>query len=255
MSAGAVVQYSIDIVNTGNVALRSVNINAPTLAALECGTVSIPFILGVGKRITCKASYRFKHADLQQGSDKVHSLQVTSEGATAQTADVTVKMAYGCDTCSACINQFAGATRKCLVLAGSASDIAKGIGAFCRSTNRTDSSCEALQAYINATAAGRAGLRAGAVCQVLKECILDSNVTSTRPGSCSSPSAQTTNLQGQPVNGSVDLCTVQGVATGDLIPGFTKTMGECPASEQPVSTPSWHQPSHGCHAEGSYSHQ
>lgn len=226
MSAGAVVQYSIAVSNTGNVALRSVNINAPTLAALECGFVTVPFVLGVGKNITCRASYRFTYADLQQGGNLFKTIQVTSEGDAAQAVNVTVKAAYGCDTCSACIAQFAVAARNYLALAGSASDIASGMGAFCRSTGRTDSSCDTLQTYINGTGTGMPGLRAGAVCKVLKECILDSSVTSSRPGSCNSPTARSTNLLGQPVYGAVDLCTIQGVETGDQTPGFSRTNGE-----------------------------
>lgn len=219
-------QYTIGIQNTGNVAAKNVDVNVPTLEALECGTLARPFVLGVGKNATCRASYRVTHIDQQQGGGKVHSIQVTSDGSTVPAISVTVAMAYGCDTCSACIADFAGVMRNYLALAGNATNVAKGMGAFCASTKRSPVTCQELQSYINGSTAGRAGLRAGVICQRLKECVVGNDTSTQLPGNCISPTAQATNLQGQPINGTVDLCTVQGVASGDLLPNFNQAMGE-----------------------------
>lgn len=216
--AGVLVEYTISIQNTGNVALTSIDVSNQTagLSTVQCGANNRFFTLPANQAVTCKAAYRFSHADLQDGG-KTHTFKVSAYDVTVQLRDVTVVAAYGCETCRTCVGQFAGVCRQNLPLAGSAADVARALCDFCLSTGRTQSSCDSLRAYINepvavAATAGWRGLRAGAVCQKLNECALAGSLPN-RNGMCGTP-------------GAADTCTVQGTATGDLIPGSSRTLGE-----------------------------
>jgi hypothetical protein len=137
---------------------------------------------------------------------------------------VIVKAAYGCDTCSACITQFADACRQNLPLAGSPADVAKALGDFCMSTGRPESSCTLLRTQIVNSSEGRRGLRAGAVCMLLNECVLGGQANSTsRPGSCESPQATASSLTGVRINGE----QVQQAALAGLRRQLQQRMTTC----------------------------
>lgn len=195
--------FSIQLRSTSNVALQNVAVAAPPhiTSGVQCGALSSPFTLAVGQEVTCRASYRFTHADLQS-SDMVQSFAVSGPYLDLPAQRVVVKAAYGCDTCSACIAQFADACRQNLPLAGSPADVAKALGDFCVSTGRLETSCTALRAKISNSADGRLGLRAGAVCMQLAECAPGGTANSTtRPGSCDKPQAAANSLSGVRING------------------------------------------------------
>jgi hypothetical protein len=175
-------------------------------SGVQCGVLSSPFTLGVGQEVTCRASYRFTHTDLQQ-RDMIQSFTVSGPYLDVPAQSLVVKAAYGCDTCSACIAQFADACRQNLPLAGSAAEVVKALGDYCLTTGRPQSSCTALREHITSSSEGwRQGLRAGAVCMQLKECVAGGQANSTtRPGSCENPRAAATSLNGARINGEQGL--------------------------------------------------
>jgi hypothetical protein len=198
------VTFSIWLRSQSNVALRNVAVTAAPhiTSGVHCGVLTSPFTLGVGQEVTCRASYRFTHTDLQQ-SDMIQSFTVSGPYLDLPAQRVVVKAGYGCDTCSACIAQFADACRQNLPLSGSAAEVAKALGDYCLATGRPDSSCSALRGHITSSSERwRRGLRAGAVCMQLKECVVGGQANSTtRPGSCENPRAAATSLSGVRING------------------------------------------------------
>jgi hypothetical protein len=207
-AAGSLVTFAIQLRSQSNVALRNVAVTAPPhiTSGVQCGALTSPFTLAVGQEVTCRASYRFTHTDLQQ-SDMIQSFTVSGPHLDIPAQRVVVKAAYGCDTCSACISQFADACRQNLPLSGSAAEVAKALGDFCLTTGRPDSSCTALRELITSSNEGwRRGLRAAAVCMQLKECVAGGQSNSTtRHGSCENPRAAATSLSGARINGERDV--------------------------------------------------
>jgi hypothetical protein len=98
-AAGSLVTFSIQLRSQSNVALKNVAVTPPPYitSGVQCGVLTSPFTLGVGQEVTCKASYRFTHADLRS-SDMVQSFTVSGPYLDLPAQRIVVKAAYGCDT-------------------------------------------------------------------------------------------------------------------------------------------------------------
>ncbi|KAF8072463.1 olpB [Scenedesmus sp. PABB004] len=225
-AAGTVVDYELQLQNAGNVALRGVAVASPTgLAAVQCGALVPPFSLAPGARAVCRASYRVTHADLATAggaSTKVHTLVASAERGVLVARDAGVALTYSCDTCAACVSEFGETCKRSLALAGAAADVGAALGAACADSGRSPAACAALRGAAAASRSGWLGLRAGRVCAALGECALG-GANASRAGSCAAPAARGVSLAGTAIAGAVDLCSVQGVVGGDLLPGFSAT--------------------------------
>jgi len=111
-----------------------------------------------------------------------------------------------CGACNSCLRAVRAFTSKVKDVKD-ATQVSQAWGAACQDMGRTSTSCEFLTSQILASPEGSLGKRAGVICQLLQDC-------SAVPSDCllEASNANTTAA-------TLDLCTVEGTATGTQVPG------------------------------------
>jgi hypothetical protein len=205
--------------------------SSPSLPYIDCGGgLPRPTRLSVGGSVLCRGTYRVTHRDVSPGVMELPlAASARATGAPiVQVASPSVAIVYSCATCATCIADFAVICERSLPLAGRPTNLAAAIAAACIASGRPAASCASLErAIIEDAPRAWLGLRAGRVCGVLGECGPAGAGVPGKAGTCGVPAANTSTLGGLRLSGSIDLCTVQGVAGGDFVPGSSNILGTC----------------------------